>query len=137
MNRASHSIAMLALTIFAGAVSLNACAQGKPEALPAKWKAGTNYKQLEQSLPTNVDKGKVEVAEFFWYGCGHCYALDPALEAWKTSTAPYIQFVRIPVVWGPQHRQHAKLYYTMLELKKAELHPQIFDAIHQHAVLDE
>ncbi len=129
MRRASNSIAMLALAVLAGAVSLNACAQSKPDSLLEKWTPGIHYKQLEQSQATKVEKGKIEVAEFFWYGCGHCYSLDPALEVWKTSKAPYVQFVRVPVIWGPQHRQHAKLYYTTQELKKPELHSQIFDAI--------
>ncbi len=131
MNRASHSTAMLALAIVAGALSLNACAEDKPGSPLEKWSSGTNYMLLEEPQPTRVEKGKVEVVEFFWYGCGHCYALDPSLEVWKASKAPYVEFVRIPVVWGPQHRQHAKLYYTMLELKKPELHSKIFDAIHK------
>ena len=76
--------------------------------------------------------GRVEVDEVFWYGCGHCYALDPALETWKTQKPAYIDFVRIPVIWGQAHRQHAKLYYTLQALHRPDLHTQVFDAIHQH-----
>jgi thiol:disulfide interchange protein DsbA len=65
----------------------------------------------------------------FWYGCGHCYALDPALESWKTAKPGFIEFVRIPVIWGPAHRQHAKLYYTIQALGRLDLHVKIFEAI--------
>jgi protein dithiol oxidoreductase (disulfide-forming) len=78
-----------------------------------------------------VPEGKVEVSEVFWYGCGHCYALDPVLEEWRAKKAPYVEFARVPVVWGPMHRQHAKLFYTMQALRKPELHVKIFEAIHQ------
>lgn len=97
----------------------------------AQWQAGTNYQLLAAPQPTSVPAGKVEVNEVFWYGCGHCYALDPTLESWKTEKPAYIEFVRIPVIWGPMHRQHAKLYYTVLALHRPELHAKIFDAIHQ------
>lgn len=96
------------------------------------WREGTNYQRVANPQPTSVAKGKVEVSEVFWYGCGHCFALDPALEQWQTTKkAPYIEFVRVPVVWGPMHRQHAKLYYTMLALRRPELHGKIFEAIHR------
>jgi protein dithiol oxidoreductase (disulfide-forming) len=128
MNR---PVLTLALAVLAGALSLDACAQGKAESPLEKWEAGANYQKLASPQATQVPKGKVEVAEFFWYGCGHCYALDPALESWKAGKADYIEFVRVPVMWGPQHRQHGKLYYTVLALGKPELHPKIFDAIHK------
>lgn len=132
MNRASHTALALALAVFASALSLNACAQGKPASVLDKWTPGTNYQRLEEQKPTFAPRGKVEVAEFFWYGCGHCYALDPALESWKTGKAEYVEFTRVPVIWSPQHRQHAKLYYTIQALGKPELHAKVFDAIHQH-----
>lgn len=101
-----------------------------PEAALAKWKAGTNYQLLAKPQPTNVPAGKVEVSEVFWYGCGHCYALDPALETWKAEKPAYVEFVRVPVIWGPIHRQHAKLYYILQALRRPDLHIKVFDAIH-------
>lgn len=111
--------------------SLNACARDPDPAL-SQWKAGTNYQLLASPQPTNVAAGRVEVDEVFWYGCGHCYALDPSLETWKTTKPAYIDFVRTPVIWGQAHRQHAKLYYTLQALRRPDLHTQVFDAIHQH-----
>ena len=94
------------------------------------WRAGVNYRLVEDPQPTTVAAGKVEVAEVFWYGCGHCFALDPVLEDWKTKKPAYIEFVRVPVIWGAVHRQHAKLYYTLQALHRLDLHPKIFEAIH-------
>jgi thiol:disulfide interchange protein DsbA len=96
-----------------------------------KWVAGTNYKVIAPAQPTDVSPGKVEVLEMFWYGCPHCYALDPLLQSWRKNKAAYIDFVRVPVMWGEVHRAHAHLFYTLEALGKLEeLHTQVFDAIH-------
>jgi protein dithiol oxidoreductase (disulfide-forming) len=139
--------AYILASALAAVLSLQACARaaepatGASAAAPAQapanpaaigaWRAGTNYTLLTLPQPPNAGAGKVEVDEVFWYGCGHCYALDPALETWKASKPAFIEFVRIPVVWGPTHRQHAKLFYTIQALGRADLHAKIFDAIHR------
>jgi protein dithiol oxidoreductase (disulfide-forming) len=125
------------VALLAGSWTLIACARA-PEAAAvsalSKWTAGTHYQLVPAPQPTNVAAGKVEVSEVFWYGCGHCYALDPALEAWKTTKPSYVEFVRVPVIWGPVHRQHAKLYYTLQALHRPELHSKVFHAIHQEGL---
>ena len=67
----------------------------------------------------------------FWYGCSRCYALDPTLETWKQKKPAYVDFVRIPVMWGPPHQQHAKLFYTLMALNRLDLHGKVFDTIHK------
>lgn len=128
-----HRAFVLLAALLAGSWTLNACARA-PEGALARWKAGTNYQLLAAPQPTSVPTGKVEVSEVFWYGCGHCYALDPALESWKTGKPAFVEFVRIPVIWGPMHRQHAKLYYTLQALHRPELHAKVFEAIHQQGM---
>lgn len=97
-----------------------------------KWREGVHYQLLPQPPQAPQRAGDtVRVHEIFWYGCGHCYALDPVLEAWDAEKADYIEFVRLPVIWGPMHRQHAKLFYTLKALGKLDLHPKVFDAIHK------
>jgi protein dithiol oxidoreductase (disulfide-forming) len=97
-----------------------------------KWKPGTNYLPLSPAQPTSVEPGQVEVLEVFWYGCPHCYALDPFLENWKKTKPSYVKFVRVPVTWGPVHRSHGRLFYTLEALGKLdELHSKAFDEIHQ------
>jgi protein dithiol oxidoreductase (disulfide-forming) len=95
-----------------------------------KWVAGTNYKVIAPAQPTDVSPGKVEVIEMFWYGCPHCFALDPTIESWRKNKAPYIEFVRVPVMWDEVHRAHAKLFYTLQALGKLDqLHGAVFNEI--------
>jgi len=126
------------VVLLAGSWTLNACARAPEPAAAAaalsKWQEGTNYKLAPAPQPPGVAAGKVEVTEVFWYGCGHCYALDPALESWNAKKPPYVEFVRVPVIWGPVQRQHAKLYYTIQALNRADLHTKVFDAIHQQGL---
>jgi thiol:disulfide interchange protein DsbA len=91
---------------------------------------GVHYKVLKPAQPTNVGPGKVEVVEAFWYACGHCYLLEPRLEAWdKKGRAPYVQLVRLPAVWNPLVKTHARLYYTIEALGRPDLHAEVFREI--------
>jgi len=100
--------------------------------LPAgKWKAGTNYTPLVPAQPTNVSPGKVEVVEVFWYACPHCNALEPFIQSWVKNKPEYVEFIRVPVMWGPVHRAHAKLFYMLRALNRADLDQKVFDTIHK------
>ncbi|HEX4024396.1 MAG TPA: thiol:disulfide interchange protein DsbA/DsbL [Steroidobacteraceae bacterium] len=101
--------------------------------LPAgKWIPGTNYTVLLPAQPSDAPPGQVQVVEMFWYGCPHCYALDPFLTSWLKTKPAYIDFVRVPVMWGDVHRAHARLFYTLMALGKLDaLHTKVFDEIHQ------
>jgi thiol:disulfide interchange protein DsbA len=116
-----------------GDVSLEHLAALPPDAvLPSgKWKPGVNYDALTPAQPTNVGPGKVEVVEVFWLGCPHCYALEPFVEAWLKNKPAYIEFVRVPVMWGPAHRAHARLFYTLVALNRSDLFEKAFDTIQQ------
>ena len=96
-----------------------------------KWKAGVNYMPLVPAQPTNVPAGKVEVVEAFWYACPHCNALEPFIQSWLKNKPEYIEFVRVPVMWGPVHRAHAKLFYMLRALNRADLDQKVFDTIHK------
>lgn len=128
----SRRRSLLATLLTLGALAL-AGTTGAAEPL-GPWRAGVNYRLLENPQPPTVAAGKVEVVEVFWYGCGHCSALDPVLEDWKSRKPDFIEFVRVPVIWGPLHRQHAKLYYTLQALHRPELHPLVFQAIHSEGI---
>jgi len=100
--------------------------------LPAgKWQAGVNYDPVVPAQPTSVAPGKVEVLEVFWLACPHCYALEPSLRSWLKRKPPYVEFVRVPVIWQPIHRVHARLYYTLDALGRQDLVEKAFDTIHQ------
>jgi protein dithiol oxidoreductase (disulfide-forming) len=96
-----------------------------------KWKPGVNYDPVVPSQPTSVPSGKVEVLEVFWYACPHCYALEPYLAAWRKTKPDYVEFVRVPVMWGPVHRAHAQLYYTLKQLGRNDLDDKVFETLHQ------
>jgi len=96
-----------------------------------KWKPGVNYDPVVPSQPTSVAAGKVEVLEVFWYACPHCYALEPFIAAWRKTKPDYVEFVRVPVMWGPLHRAHAQLYYTLKQLGRNDLDDKAFETLHQ------
>jgi len=96
-----------------------------------KWVAGTNYRPLVPAQPTDAPPGKIEVVEVFWYGCPHCYALDPYIESWRKTKPAYVEFKRVPVTWQAVHQSHAKLFYTLEALGKEEaLHSAVFSEMH-------
>lgn len=118
----------------AGDASLERLTQLSPaQQLPdGRWKAGVHYKPLVPAQSTSAPAGKVEVSEVFWYGCGHCYALEPFLQSWDRNNAAYIEYVKIPVIWGPVHKAHARLFYTLQALgREKDLTPKVFEEIHQ------
>ncbi len=116
-----------------GDTSLERIAALSPEQqLPGgRWKAGVNYDPIVPSQPTTAGPGKVEVVEVFWLGCPHCYALEPYVQKWLKSKPDYVTFVRIPVMWGPVHQAHARLYYTLQALGHADLFAKAFETIQQ------
>lgn len=118
------------LSPIAAAVAANTPASTTP--VPGKWVDGQNYTTLVPAQPTGTAAGKVEVVEVFWYGCGHCFHLDPTLEDWrKKGKAPYVDFGRVPVMWNDTTRAHARLFYTLMALGKLDqLHADVFREIH-------
>ncbi len=121
-----------------GDAGLERLAQLSPDQqLPTgRWKPGVNYDPLVPSQPTSVGPGKVEVVEVFWLGCPHCAALEPFIQSWLKNKPSYIEFVRVPVMWGPAHRAHAHLFYTIAALNRQDLVQKAFDAIqNQHQML--
>jgi len=112
------------------AAATSASTAAAADAAGSQWQAGVNYTQLVPAQPTAVPAGQVEVLEFFWYACPHCYAIDPLVESWKKTKAAYIGFARVPVTWTDSHRSLAHLYYTLESLGKLDqLHAEVFKEI--------
>jgi thiol:disulfide interchange protein DsbA len=100
-------------------------------AAASKYQAGQDYKVLAAAQGTSSPPEKIEVAEVFWYGCPHCFDLDPKLQDFVKKLPPEVNFVRIPVMWSTVHEIHARLYYTAQALNKLpEMHEAIFREIH-------
>ena len=58
------------------------------------------YSELNPPQPVDTDGKKIEVVEFFWYGCPHCYNLEPLIETWSKKLPPDVQFRPIPAVFN-------------------------------------
>jgi thiol:disulfide interchange protein DsbA len=112
--------------------TLRLAAAANTPATSERFKEGTHYRKVVPAQPTSVPPGKVEVVESFWYGCSHCFALDPAIESWRNKGKPaYVEFTRVPAMWNDTLRMHARLYYATEALGKLEeLHSAIFREMH-------
>jgi thiol:disulfide interchange protein DsbA len=89
------------------------------------------YQQLNPPQPTG-SPGKVEVLEFFWYGCPHCYSLEPAVAQWTKKTPPDVVFKRVHALPSDAWAEHARIFYTLEAMGKLEeFHQKVFDAIHK------
>jgi thiol:disulfide interchange protein DsbA len=102
-------------------------------AAPLAWSQGNfQYNELKPAQPVESDGKKIEVVEFFWYGCIHCYNLEPVLETWLKKLPPDTQFRRIPAVFNQRWGHDAAIYYTIEALGLVDkLHRPLFDAIHR------
>jgi thiol:disulfide interchange protein DsbA len=97
-----------------------------------KWKAGTHYRPLVPAQATNAGPGEVEVLEFFWLGCPHCYELQPYMDAWKQKKASFVKFTQEHVMWGPGHRAQGRLVYTLDALQREDLLTKAFEQVHRY-----
>lgn len=96
-----------------------------------RWKSGINYKPIVPAQSTTAETGQIEVIEVLWLGCPHCADLEPFIESWSKKKPPYIKFVQEHVMWGPVHRSHGKLFYTLEALGRADLVSKAFEEIHK------
>lgn len=89
------------------------------------------YALMNPPQPTEGG-GKIEVVEFFWYGCPHCYHLEPALNAWLKNAPKDVVFKRIPAVPSASWEPLASVYYTLEAMGLLDkYHSKVFDAIHK------
>ncbi|MFZ3322135.1 MAG: thiol:disulfide interchange protein DsbA/DsbL [Usitatibacter sp.] len=89
-----------------------------------------SFQKMDAPQPTD-GSGKIEVIEFFWYGCPHCYAMEPAVAAWLKTKPADVEFKRVPSYAGSWVSM-AELFYTLEAMGKIEtMHTKVFDAIHK------
>lgn len=108
------------------------------EAPNYRYEEGRHYTRLVPTQPTFGGADKVEVVEFFWYGCPHCYEFEPTINRWDAEKPANVRFVRAPVQWNDAHVLHAQLYYTAEALVRTGVlengpafHEAVFDAMHR------
>ena len=96
--------------------------------------ANKDYKALTAAQPTEA-AGKVEVLEFFQYGCSHCYDFEPTVKSWKAKKPKDVDFRYVPTVWDESRVPQAKMYYTFEALGLLDaLHEKAYETIHQKQV---
>lgn len=91
---------------------------------------GIHYLTLNQPQPTDSG-GKIEVTEFFWYRCPHCFALEPVLEPWVKKLPRDAQFKRVPAIFNNEWALDARIFYALEAIGDDQrVHAKLFDAIH-------
>jgi thiol:disulfide interchange protein DsbA len=122
MKRREFSAALACTAALAPAASR---AQGNPV-------EGRNYVRLTQPVPVSAAPDKIEVIDFFWYGCPHCAAFEPELDAWARRLPAHVAFSRVPVAFRAEpFTTHQRIFYALdtLDLLDA-MHRKVFYAVH-------
>ena len=101
----------------------------------ANFVEGKDYRVLSNPTLNPVGKNVVEVREFFWYGCPHCFRLDPHIERWLKTKPADVSFVRTPAALNPVWEGNARGYYAveMMGLVN-KVHVPLFNTIHERQV---
>jgi thiol:disulfide interchange protein DsbA len=90
--------------------------------------AGEHYDVISPAIRGGDEK--IEVTEFFWYGCGHCYNFEPQLAQWKKGLADDVAVVGSPAMWNGLMEVHAKAFYAAETLGVLEkVHMPLFQAL--------
>jgi thiol:disulfide interchange protein DsbA len=94
-----------------------------------KYEEGTHY--VELTIPVKVrDSSKIEVTEYFSYGCPHCYQFEPLLTNWQKSLPSDVVFNRTPAIWNQDYQVYAQTYYAAEAMKMTDkMHLPLFDAV--------
>ena len=91
---------------------------------------GVDYKVISPAVKTS-DSSKVVVTEVFWYGCPHCFRLEPYIEHWAKTIPDGVIFEQVPSVLNASWSPHARAFYAfeLMGVQK-QLHQTLFDAMH-------
>lgn len=96
---------------------------------PPKSEAAPGYERVTPPHPTG-DPAKVEVIEFFWYGCPHCYHFEPFIKAWLKTKPSSVEFIRQPAAFNARWAAHAKAFFTAQALGVLDkVHDDFYDRI--------
>ena len=115
-------------------------AQADTSAVSQDWQfqEGKNYMRLVPTQPTVGGADKIEVAEFFYYLCPHCYNFEPLLKGWAADKPANVRFVQVPAMWNQILVLHGRMYYTAEILARngviadaAAFNATVYDEIHR------
>ncbi len=104
---------------------------GSVTAHAANWEPGVHYHELAEPQPVQTGE-QIEVRELFWYGCPHCYSLEPFIENWLRNKPDNAEYVPTPGIFHQASEFHARAYYTFEALGITDqVHRDFYDEIHQ------
>lgn len=112
-------------------LGLSVLFSGQAAAQSTKIEEGFDYRILPNPQPVEA-KGKVEVIEFFWYGCPHCYDFEPELNAWLKRQPKDVTFRKVPVAFRDDFMPHSQLFYALEAMGKGEaMNDKVMYAMHK------
>jgi thiol:disulfide interchange protein DsbA len=114
----------------AGAAAL-LCGLGTAARAQLSFQEGKHYVRLPQPVPVSAPTGKIEVLEFFSYGCPHCNAFEPALDAWTKKLPQDVAFRRVPVNFLFNAELFQRTYFSLEALGQVDaMQRKVFAAVH-------
>jgi len=125
----SHTIDPVTRTLLKAALLSPLAGAGTAFAQAGALQEGSAYRAVKPAQPVAVS-GKIEVLEFFWYGCPHCFSLEPGLRDWVKKLPADVAFRKVHVALGPAWEPHQQLFYTLEALGKTALDEKVFTALH-------
>jgi thiol:disulfide interchange protein DsbA len=106
-------------------------AQAQATVAGKKPEEGVDFLALDKRVPTEVDAGKIEVIEFFWYSCPHCNAFEPRFASWMKALPKDVVVKRVPVRFRDDFEAQQRAYYVFESLGLIDtMHGKLFHAIH-------
>lgn len=122
----SRTAALSPLALMLGAAHLPTLAQ-----TAAGYREGTDFLRLQRPAPVDAPAGKVEVVEFFWYNCPHCFRFEPTFDQWSSKAPAHVVVRRLPVAFRDDNVPQQRLYYALEAMGRADdLHRKVFHAVH-------
>lgn len=124
-----NSIRLLTVTLLLSVISFTGLSSARAELVE-----GRDYTVLPHPQPTESGKN-IEVLEFFWYGCPHCYDLHPHIKTWLKKMPKDVSFRYVPAIFRPNWIPGLKTFYAMEALgERDKLHDKVYEAIHTDKV---
>ena len=98
-------------------------------------RAGKDFAVINPKAPVEAPAGKIEVVEFFWFNCSHCYHFEAMLNPWVAKLPAHVAYRKVPVGFNPSFVPQQKMFYALeaMGLLPA-LVPKIFKAIHEQNI---
>ena len=87
-------------------------ADTKPAQQEWQYTEGQHFHRLVPTQPKVGGADKIEVAEFFYYQCPHCFTFEPIIKGWAENKPADVRFVQIPAMWNPMLVLHGRMFYT-------------------------